>query len=206
MAVTMMGVHSLLEYPLWYAYFLLPTAFAWGVCLAPLTPSADARASRSTRAPSRGRASPLLRAGAALLVLGASFAVIDYLRVVHIFVPPRDAGSLAERIEAGQRSVFFAHHAHYASATTNPPSPETQEALRSATHFLLDARLMIAWARALDEAGEVDKARWVAARLREFKNATADSFFAECEGVPEGEAPPFQCEPPKGRYSFRDFR
>ncbi len=30
MLVLMIGLHSLLEYPLWYAYFLLPTAFAWG--------------------------------------------------------------------------------------------------------------------------------------------------------------------------------
>ena len=27
------GLHSLLEYPLWYAYFLLPTAFAFGLGL-----------------------------------------------------------------------------------------------------------------------------------------------------------------------------
>jgi hypothetical protein len=27
MLVLMMGLHSLLEYPLWYAYFLLPTAW-----------------------------------------------------------------------------------------------------------------------------------------------------------------------------------
>ena len=26
-------MHSMLEYPLWYAYFLLPTAFAFGLCL-----------------------------------------------------------------------------------------------------------------------------------------------------------------------------
>ena len=29
----LVGVHSLLEYPLWYAYFLLPTVFALGLCL-----------------------------------------------------------------------------------------------------------------------------------------------------------------------------
>ena len=31
--VAMMAVHSQFEYPLWYAYFLLPTAFAFGLCL-----------------------------------------------------------------------------------------------------------------------------------------------------------------------------
>jgi O-antigen ligase len=33
MMVLMMALHSQLEYPLWYAYFLLPTAFALGLCL-----------------------------------------------------------------------------------------------------------------------------------------------------------------------------
>ena len=31
--VLMVGVHSMLEYPLWYSYFLLPTAFAFALCL-----------------------------------------------------------------------------------------------------------------------------------------------------------------------------
>ena len=35
MLVVVVGLHSLLEYPLWYAYFLLPTAFALGLALAP---------------------------------------------------------------------------------------------------------------------------------------------------------------------------
>ncbi len=32
--VLMVTLHSLLEYPLWYSYFLLPTSFAFGLCLA----------------------------------------------------------------------------------------------------------------------------------------------------------------------------
>ncbi|HRD98830.1 MAG TPA: Wzy polymerase domain-containing protein, partial [Rubrivivax sp.] len=31
--VLLIGLHSLLEYPLWYAYFLLPAAWAWGFAL-----------------------------------------------------------------------------------------------------------------------------------------------------------------------------
>jgi O-antigen ligase len=33
MMVLMMGLHSLVEYPLWYSYFLLPAAWAWGFVL-----------------------------------------------------------------------------------------------------------------------------------------------------------------------------
>ena len=38
--VLMAGVHSLLEYPLWYSYFLLPAAFAFGLCLERPQPAA----------------------------------------------------------------------------------------------------------------------------------------------------------------------
>src|SRR4029434_3454591 len=31
--VLLVAVHSMLEYPLWYSYFLFPTAFAFGLCL-----------------------------------------------------------------------------------------------------------------------------------------------------------------------------
>ena len=42
--VLMIAVHSQLEYPLWYAYFLLPTAFAFGLCL--VRPARSRRAAR----------------------------------------------------------------------------------------------------------------------------------------------------------------
>ena len=40
---------------------------------------------------------------------------------------------------------------------------------------------MIAWARRWHEAGEMDKARHLAQRLREFRNPQADEFFAVCD-------------------------
>jgi hypothetical protein len=74
------------------------------------------------------------------------------------------------------------------------------------THSLLDTRLMIAWARALDETGERDKARYVAERLKEFRNADAKEFFAACAAAPAASAPlPFQCQPPQQRHSWREF-
>ncbi len=35
MLLLMIGLHSMLEYPLWYDYFLLPAAFAFGMALSP---------------------------------------------------------------------------------------------------------------------------------------------------------------------------
>jgi O-antigen ligase len=195
--VLLMALHSQLEYPLWYAYFLLPTAFAWGLCLGAGSPEGAA-----TAAPSSGRWVQL--AGIAMLI-GAAAMLWDYRRVVVIFAPGEDAAPLAERIAEGQRSWFFAHHADYALVTT-ADAPVTQPgAFDRATHYLLDTRLMIAWAQALAAQGDIDRARHLAARLREFRNPGAAPFFAPCDD-PRVVEKPFQCQPPERAYDWRDFR
>ena len=188
MLVAMIGLHSLLEYPLWYAYFLLPAAWAWGFALP----------GRTAASPARGRAprpALALQAAGLLLAAGAVFSVVDYQRVVVIFQAPEGARPLADRVAAGQRSVFFAHHANYAAATADIaglPAASKQAAFDSATHFLLDSRLMMAWSRFLAEQGRPDAARHVAARLREFRKSDAAEFFADCT---EGAAPPAAVQP-----------
>lgn len=200
MMVLLILVHSLLEYPLWYAYFLLPAAFAFGLCAveAGEAPAPAAAASDRTR--------PLLLASM-LLMFGSFASVVDYMRVVVIFAPPADAPPLAQRITDGQRSVFFAHHADYAAATTSDHPSDVLPSFLRASHYLLDARLMQAWATALNEAGEVERARYIAARLREFKNEQAEPFFAVCDEAPKtGTKLPFQCAVPKRRFGYEDFR
>ncbi len=214
--VVMVGVHSMLEYPLWYAYFLLPTAFAFGLCLERPDPVEIERAQRVEPNVTR----PLVLASM-LLILGGTLAVYDYMRVVIIFEPPAKAASLEVRIADGRHSILFSHHADYAAATVAEHPGQVIGAFKGATHYLLDARLMMAWAKALDERGEVDKARYVAQRLREFNNEQAAAFFAPCAskaatpefmaalqaGTAAPPAPlPFQCLAPTKKLSFEDFR
>jgi O-antigen ligase len=197
--VVMISLHSLLEYPLWYSYFLLPAAFAFGLALGGPAPAA-------MPAPSPPRASGWLLA-ATLVLLGGAAALVDYQRVVVIFAPPVNAAPLAQRIEQGRKSWFNGHHADYAAATSSPHPSQQMPSFARATHYLLDTRITMAWAKALAETGEIDKARHLAERLREFRNPLSAEFFAECdEAVPEGEVKPFQCEPPQRRYDFTDFR
>lgn len=230
--VLMIGLHSLLEYPLWYSYFLLPAAWAWGfalqgravggagparadTALAQASPSTGAAA--STAAP--GQAPSLALAVAALAVAaGAALSVLDYLRVVAIFTATPGAPPLEARIAAGQRSVFFAHHADYAAVTSGLPVANAAHAFDRVTHYLLDTRLMIAWAESLAARGEVDAARHVAARLREFRKDDAAEFFAPCApaaadvaAAPSAPAsvdpgpPPFQCQAPVRPEPWRGF-
>lgn len=200
MLVLMIGLHSLFEYPLWYAYFLLPTAFAWGFALALGSVRADEKLSLALP----GWVAHGTRAIGMLMVIGAAYAVADYLRIASIYSPGANASPLSERIAAGQRSLLFGHHADYAAATSPEPLPGRDLAFRRATHHLLDTRLMQFWAEYLDEQGETDKARWLAQRLREFRNPASDDFFAVCEDV-RTEVQPFQCRPPERSHAWREF-
>jgi Virulence factor membrane-bound polymerase, C-terminal/O-Antigen ligase/Protein glycosylation ligase len=202
MIVLMIGLHSQLEYPLWYAYFLLPTAFAWGYALA------EPRAAPASTVNGAPRSRWLAFAGV-VMILGAIAATLDYRRVVVIYAPPDDAAPLEDRIARGQRSPLFAHHADYAAATAfgepkAPLSPSQVLAFERAPHHLLDVRLMVAWAQALAAQGEVDKGRWLAARIREFRNPGSDEFFAPC-ALPAEATQAFQCQAPRRAYQWREF-
>jgi hypothetical protein len=148
--------------------------------------------------------------------------------VVPVFEAGPDAAPLAQRIATGQRSVLFAHHAHYAAGTVTAAPAAEMASLQQAAHHLLDTRLMMAWARAYADSGDLERARFIAARLREFRNPASAEFFEPCTVAPAGAAAgtaapaapvatrreavladqpePFQCSAPTGTLGWRDFR
>lgn len=189
----LVALHSLLEYPLWYVHVLLPACWIFGASLAGASAAAPARRA--------------FLVGGFAMALAALVATADYLRVASIFTPPARAAPLAQRIADGQHSLAFAHHAHYAAATGAATPPALRlDAIDHAAYHLLDTRLMIAWARSLDELGDADGARHLAQRLREFRNPASRDFFAPCGAadVPDA-AKPFQCLPPAVELGWRDF-
>ncbi|MEQ1806091.1 MAG: Wzy polymerase domain-containing protein [Burkholderiaceae bacterium] len=200
-------LHSLLEYPLWHTYFLLPTAFAIGLCLGQAPQrneagSADSRPSGPSTA---------FRSAALLLMLGAAFSVLDYFRVVPMFTP-HDDSSLQERIASGQKSMLFSHHADYAAATYLQDPQVRLKAIHRAAHNLLDSRLLISYANALHATGDTERAKYVAQRLLEFDTpqypvADAKVYFAACRDLTLKDADrPYQCFAPQRKFTFADFR
>jgi hypothetical protein len=140
-----------------------------------------------------------------LLIAGSAFAVWDYQRVVAIYTPSEDAMPLGARIADGQRSLFFSHQADYAAATSQPPGPLALEAARRTAFNLIDARLLMHWSRSLEAAGDLEGARYLADRLREFRNPTGDNWFAACENAASAPAMP-QCQPASGVVDWRTLR
>jgi len=210
--VVLVGIHSQLEYPLWYAYFLLPTVFVWGLGLARGASASDDEAASNeigaqaaTLAPAPLRVS--LTAASIVLSLGTLASVADYLTVVSIFAPLKNAAPLEQRISLGQKSVLFGYQADYAAATTADDPSQVFGTFKRPLHNLIDTRLMIAYADALNERGEVNKARHVVARLREFRRYGNEAFLDECNNVAPDEPLPYQCTPPSGpALDWRDFR
>ena len=201
--VLMIGLHSLLEYPLWYSYFLLPAAWAWGYALWQTAPAAGA-------APEAAAPSMPLAVANLLIVAGAVLSVLDYNRVVVIFTAEGTTTPLEQRIAEGQRSVLFAHHADYAAVTSGVALADPAHAFDRATHYLLDTRLMIAWAQSLAAQGRVDEARFVAERLREFRKPDAQEFFEPCPVAGPADAAsaaerPFQCALPTRAPGWREL-
>ena len=213
MMILMIAAHSLDEYPLWYCYFLLPAAWAWGFTLgAGSTAAAPAHGGVGSGEPAEsGRVIRLGSEGTALrwfggaMVAAALFFTWDYLRVSTIFLDDAGLPPLADRIAAGESSLLFAHHADYADATTTDPPSRALGALSRSTHSLLDSRLMMAWAVALSESGQSTRARYLAARLREFNKDDAAEFFAPCADASPA-VKPFQCLPEPQGLTWRDFR
>lgn len=174
MLILIAGVHSMLEYPLWYAYFLLPTAYAFGLCLAAEGPSA-------VRPPRLA----LHRAVGLLLLLGSLFALWEYRALSAIYSPARDGAPLVERIARGQRTLLFGAQADYAAATALGQGPQALAAARRSGHQLIDARLMMAWAKSLHANGQTDKALHLVARLREFRSPEGKAWLDECDQSPD---------------------
>jgi hypothetical protein len=131
----------------------------------------------------------------------------DYQSAASIYAPREGAGPLAERIRAGQGMPWFAYQADYADVTgvddDEPAKPPL--AFSRTLHNLVDARLMMAYARSLVEHGEVDKGRFVVDRLREFRNASSKEFLNRCKDVTDPAAAPFQCTPAQGHYTWREL-
>jgi hypothetical protein len=190
-------VHSLLEYPLWYVYFLLPAAVlaGWLTGLTPLSPASPADASRSRFAEVWR---PVWGMTGAVALSGAVWSTVEYASVAVIFEPELSWGEpapLAERIAQGQRSVLWGHHADYAAVTMAPKPEAVFSQFERPLYHLADTRLLIAYARALVARGEIEKATHVAARLREFRNPASAEFFAACGTA---DITPFQCLPDPG--------
>lgn len=196
-------LHSLLEYPLWFSYFLLPTAILLSWLLVADTPpkslSASARQHGKVAA-ARVPMGPLRYglAGAALLLIGSvGYAGREYQKVTAIHAAVAQPDALMRAIERARSSRLFGHFGDYAAIMLAGDAAAPALFARPIRH-LIDERLLSAYARMLSLAGDGERARFVVARAREFP---PDAAFANL--------PPVNSVAPESNdrtLSIRDFR
>lgn len=192
--VAVVMLHSQLEYPLWYASFLLPTACFCGLALG----------TGAGPAPRVWEKLPPTLAGGAIALLGL-LVLYDYQTVANVYAPPLQDGLTTEqRMARASRSVLFGQFGDRFTGTLARPGQRQLAPYREIVFEQVDLRLLVSWSLAHAEQGQVDKARYLAARLKEFDHPIARQFFAVCATPQAAQA--FQCTAPPPGIGFRDFR
>jgi O-antigen ligase len=117
------GIHSMLEYPLWYGPFFMTVVICVGILCADLWRNwllAGTDVARS--AIHLG-----VRCFAAALLAFTAFVAFDYHRVSQIYLQPQERSSwyAADPLGAAKKSVLFQSHAKFAELQITPLSQET---------------------------------------------------------------------------------
>jgi O-antigen polymerase len=117
------GIHSMVEYPLWYGPFFMTTLICIGILCGDLWRNWLLAGTDSAR-----RAINLgVKAFALLLLAATTFAAFDYHRVSQIYLQPEQRSSwyADDPLGAAKKSVLFQSHAKFAELQITPLSKAT---------------------------------------------------------------------------------
>lgn len=128
MLISVVGLHSLLEYPIWYMNFLIPTAFAFGVLLA-------AQPVASPPSPSLPVGLSVLMGS--ILLLASAWAFVDYMRVANIFKEDGRASADLAEVAAVQNTFLYRYYADRALVERVPLTDSNAAEMLKVTDRLL---------------------------------------------------------------------
>ncbi|RRD56290.1 polymerase [Comamonadaceae bacterium OH2545_COT-014] len=193
--LAVIGIHSLVEYPLWYGPFQIAALLCIGLlwCTRPRTQPAQA----DEEVPGGRRAScwRMARWAVALLVLAAvAYTGWDYRRVSQIYLPPekRAAPYRMDAMAHARQSRLFAGVVRFAEVTTYPATRENASWLLPAAlktlHFSPEPRVAI---KVIESATLLGQDALALQHLRRFKAAfpKAHALWREENQRMQGGAP-----------------
>ncbi len=184
-------VHSLFEYPLWFAHFLLPTALVLALLVMPLSPVPKPAAS-ARRSFARWPALVAVLGGC-----GVAWAVQGYLQVVAVYRSASEPITAARLAAVAQGHALYGFYGDYAAVMLAGDNAVAKDFPRPA-RAIIDERFLVAWSRSFVRENNPQAAAFLVARAREFP---AHPLF--------GSLPPISFEPtpsastPLGPQSFR---
>ncbi|MEO7256142.1 MAG: Wzy polymerase domain-containing protein [Casimicrobium sp.] len=185
-------LHSLFEYPLWFAYFLLPSAFLLAWLVAAGNDSSPNQKREVRLRPALPIATSLV---AATCIAAALYAWNEYEKISSIYQQAARSSALSNAAAEARKSRLYGQFGDYAAimiAGSSAPLAWFARPIRQ----VLDERLLTAYAKALSRAGETDKAAFIVARAREFP---PQPVFADLPVI----APSGTASAPLGPHDFR---
>ncbi len=147
--LAVIGIHSLLEYPLWYAPFQITLGLAVGLALAnatPLTTPLTTPLVTPSSAPSSPKNRVQQGVGVVLLLFYA-YAAFDYHRISQLFLPVTERSALYRdgAMAKAQASWLFAAQVRYAQLNTTALTPanaaQQYQLAKEVLHFSPEPRV-----------------------------------------------------------------
>ncbi len=112
----MIGIHSMLEYPLWYGPFFMTAVICIGVLCRDAWKDLEQKWALASMKYAHNAINLIACGVASLLLVFTAFVAFDYHRVSQIYLAAeeRSAGYAADPLAAAKKSVFFQNHAKFA--------------------------------------------------------------------------------------------
>jgi len=177
--LALIGLHSLLEYPLWYGPFQIAVALA--VWILWRTPASDACGGAEPAPPPSSPApgSAWVAGCAAAVLLAVAYAGWDYYRVSQIYREPaqRAAAYRVDTLAKVQDSWLFRNQVRFATLTLSSVTPANAMAINRSAHALLhfspEARVV---AKLIDSALVLQRTDEAVFFMRRFRAAYPNDY------------------------------
>ena len=174
------GIHSMVEYPLWYGPFQIAVLLSIWLLWRPSTSGG------------MGIPLPMRQVVAASLLAGVAYAGWDYHRISQLYLPYEERSRLY-RFDArahAQRSWLFSDVVRFAEVTTTPVTRENAERLLSdslaALHFSPESRTAI---KVIESASLLGKDDLALAHMARFRAAFPVEYREWAESLHQSNKP-----------------
>lgn len=170
------ATQSLFEYPLWFAFFAMPSAAVMSLLCASASPFGPAAKERAAKRPATLVQAPIgrMRSAAAVAATVAGIAIAvwtlqGYRAISNIYAFAHDPHEALLRAKAASNHLLYGHYADYAQIMLLGDDAPLVLFSRP-TRATLDDRLLTAWARAFERANDPARARYLIERAAEYEN------------------------------------